>query len=125
MFLFPVTAKLTAIFLLFYAALSLAVIKRRFAARVSLGEGGDQILHRRIRVHGNFAEYIPFALIAFALLEAGGASPSALWGLGGVLILGRALHAAGILKNIFRARVTGMILTLAVLVTSAGMLFLK
>ncbi len=53
--------------------LSLRVIGMRRGRRVSIGDGGDDDLARRIRAQGNFAEYTPLALLLILLLELGGA----------------------------------------------------
>ncbi len=37
-----------------------------------LGDGGDPALLQRIRVHANFVEYVPFALLLLALVEMSG-----------------------------------------------------
>ena len=58
---------------LFFVFLSFRVIGGRRAARVALGDGGDRILLRRLRVHGNFAEYVPLAIVLMALAELQGA----------------------------------------------------
>ena len=47
--------------------LSMRMISNRVRARVNLLDGGDEALTRAMRVHGNFAEYVPFALLLMAL----------------------------------------------------------
>lgn len=49
-----------------------------------------------MRVHGNFAEYVPLAMILIMLAELGGASNRTLDALGLALLLGRAVHAFGV-----------------------------
>jgi uncharacterized protein len=84
----PLYAGLLAILFL---ALSIRVIQKR--TNVSLGDGGDPELLRRIRGHGNFAEYVPLMLLMMALLEYGGALPSwLLHALGITLVVARVLH---------------------------------
>lgn len=110
---------------LLMVVLSAGVIRQRGRARVSLGDGGDAGLIRWIRAQGNFAEYVPLALLLLALAEAQGAPAVALHGLGGALVLGRVLHAWGMVsaRDLHPARGAGMVLTFAVLVlTSAGLL---
>ena len=76
-----------------YLALSWRVVQQRGHGEVSLGDGGDAALLRRIRGHGNFAEYTPFILLMMALLEIGGAtSIYLLHGLGIALVVARVLH---------------------------------
>ena len=52
-----------------YIALAINVIRLRFKHRVSLGAGEVPKLERAIRAHGNFAEYVPFALLLIGLSE--------------------------------------------------------
>ena len=81
---------------LLLVGLSLWVAQRRHAVKVGLGDGGDKVLARRIRVQANFVEYVPLALLLLALLELSGLQGYALWLLGGVLLLARLLHAFGL-----------------------------
>ena len=84
----PLYAGLLAILFL---ALSLRVEQKR--SNVSLGDGGDPELLRRIRGHGNFAEYVPLILLMMAMLEVGGATPAWLLHLlGATLVVARVLH---------------------------------
>jgi uncharacterized protein len=101
---------------LLQCALTALVIARRLQAKVSLLDGGDAPLLARMRAHGNFTETVPMALILMALLESCGLQPTWLWALGICLVLGRVLHAAGVLVNGLRwSRFVGMTLTLIVL----------
>lgn len=84
----PLYAGLLAILFL---VLSIRVIQKR--THVSLGDGGDPELLRRIRGHGNFAEYVPLMLLMMALLEVGAATPAwLLHTLGVTLVIARVLH---------------------------------
>ncbi len=89
----PLYAGLLAIL---YLALSYRVVQRR-GHGVSLGDGGDAALLRRIRGHGNFSEYVPLILLMMALLEVGGAtSIYLLHGLGITLVVARVLHGVAL-----------------------------
>lgn len=126
----PVTALWAALLAPLFLFLSMRVVPLRAAAQASLGTGGNPALERAIRAQGNFAEYVPFALLLLALAEAGGAPGWVLHPLGGLLLLGRCIHAWGItrLKEDIRIRAAGMIATfttialaaVAALVASAG-----
>ena len=48
---------------------------------------------RRIRGHGNFAEYVPFILVMMAMLELSHASIYVLHAMGITLVVARLLHA--------------------------------
>lgn len=106
--------------------LSLRVIGLRRRKHVPLGSGGDAALERAIRAQGNFAEYVPFALVLMALGEAGGAPVAAVHLAGALLLAGRIAHGAGIARDPedFRFRVGGMAGTfLAIIVAALGALF--
>jgi len=81
---------------LFILHLSMRVISNRVRARVNLLDGGDEALTRAMRVHGNFAEYVPFALLLMALAEMQGGSGLFMHALGTVLIVCRLCHAYAI-----------------------------
>lgn len=85
-----------AIFSLVFTLLSFRVIRLRQTARVAIGDGGDKALRRAIRVHGNFAEYVPLALILIFAAESLGMSAVWVHGLCLALLIGRLLHAYGV-----------------------------
>lgn len=97
------TPKITLLFaslhVLLMLILAVRVVRYRRAQKIGLGDGGDKLLARRMRVHANFIEYVPIALIMLALLELSGLSASWLWALGGTLLLGRILHATGFSRH--------------------------
>lgn len=127
---FPaLTAFYAAWLAIYYVALSLWVIMGRASGNVLLGDDGDQALRRRIRSHGNFAEYVPFALLLIALLEIGGANHSVVRTLLIFLVIARIMHPIGLFtsKNMtkqFACRVGGVVGTLGVMVTAAIMLLI-
>jgi uncharacterized membrane protein YecN with MAPEG domain len=112
---------LAALFLL----LAMRVSLRRRAAGIDLGEGGDEELQRRIRAHGNFAEYVPFALLLVAMAELGGTGHILLHVLGLMLLLGRLLHAWGLASRSTAGRAMGMLLTFAVFGIAGVACFLR
>jgi len=85
-------------------------------------DGGVDDLTQAIRAHGNFVENVPFVLLAMALCELNGSSDLLLHVIGGMLIIGRILHARGLVINNFTLRRIGMILTFLSLFVSAGAL---
>jgi uncharacterized protein len=112
----PLATSLYAALLgLLFVALSLRVIRIRRDQGVALGDDGDARLQRAVRVHANFAEYTPLALVLIALLELGGATIWVVHGFGLALVAGRGLHAWGVSQTpeTFRFRVLGMALTFA------------
>ena len=117
----PVTTLYAGLLGLFYVALAANVIRTRVALQVNLGDGGQEILQRRIRAHGNFAEYVPLALLLLAFLESGGRPDWVIHGLGGLLLAGRLAHAYALSSSSRRpaARVGGMVATLSVIASAA------
>lgn len=93
----PITALLTGVFAIMMVALALLVSLRRRQQKISLGDGDDDILRRRIRAHANFAEFVPFALIALGLVELTGASLALVSSMATSLLVSRVIHAYGIL----------------------------
>lgn len=99
---------------LLYVALSFYTIAGRFKHRVILGDGGNHNMLQRIRVHANFAEYVPFILILMALYENMYAVNFMLLHIAGImLVLGRIIYSLNMLEliKIPAGRQTGMVLT--------------
>lgn len=117
-----ITPLYAAILALMFILLSLRVILLRREVRVALGDGGNSQLLRRQRVQGNFAEYVPFALVLMALAELQGAAAWTLHLIGVALLVGRIAHAAGVSRTPepYRLRVAGMGLTFAALSIAAA-----
>ena len=113
-----------AIFAVMLVALSLYVAKTRGDVRVAIGDGGNIVLRRRIRVQGNFTEYVPMALILFTFVEVQGWPRWLVHGLCLVLLAARLLHAYGIAQEPedIRLRATGMATTALLLVAAAVLL---
>lgn len=114
-----VTLAVAGILGLIYVGLSLNVSKARRASHVSLGDGNEAApaLQIAIRMHGNFAEYVPLALILLGGIEASGAAHWLVGLLGVLLICGRAVHPLGLIRpapNPFR--VCGAVLTWVVII---------
>lgn len=81
---------------LLYLALAAYVVRHRYRTRIGIGDGGDPALSRAIRVHGNFAEYVPLALVLLLLLALAGWGSLYIHVLGGTLFVARAAHALGL-----------------------------
>jgi len=116
-----VTAIYAALLALLFLALAFLVIRQRYRTQVSLGTGNDPGLERAARVHANFAEYAPFALLLVLLAELLGAAWWWLHPLGLALVAGRALHASGVSQTPenLRFRQIGMMLTFTVIAAGA------
>lgn len=75
--------------------ISIRVGQMRQAAKVSVGDGGDERLVRRMRAHANFVENTPLVLILIGAVDLSGKGLSWLPIVGGVYMLGRVGHALG------------------------------
>jgi uncharacterized membrane protein YecN with MAPEG domain len=115
-----------AVFAILFVMLSLRVIGARRSTRIPIGVGGNIALERRIRVQGNFAEYVPLALILFVFIELQGWSHWLVHGLCLLLLAGRLLHAYGVSQEPedFRIRVTAMAMTFTATLIAAVLLLL-
>ena len=122
-----ITPVYAALLGLLFIALSVRVIRLRRTRKVAIGVKGDPVIERAMRVHANFAEYAPLALLLIAMLELKGAAGLWIHALGALLLAGRALHAYGLSRpdEDFRFRVAGMSLTLSAIgLASASLLAL-
>jgi uncharacterized membrane protein YecN with MAPEG domain len=104
------------------ALLNIWIAKRvgalRHASKISIGDGGNDVLAARMRAHANFVEYTPFVLILVALIEMAVGSATWLWAVGAVYLLARICHAFGMDRrqpDPLRLRLGGIVVTLLVL----------
>ena len=67
----------------------------RRAAKVSVGDGGDERLTRRMRAHANFIENTPLVLILIGAIELAGKGGSWLAVVGAGYMLARVCHVLG------------------------------
>lgn len=114
----PIYAALMAIF---FVVLSIRTIRQRRKLKIGLGDAGNYDMQRAVRVHANFAEYVPLGLLMIYLVEQSGVYAWLLHALGMGLLVGRLLHAYGVSqkRENFAFRVTGMVLTFTVLIACA------
>lgn len=107
-----------------YIAMALYVIAGRIKYKISIGDGGNELMARRIRMHGNFAEYAPFGLMLLFLLDEAACSAVMVSVLGTMLVLGRIFHAIAFsrLKGPRFFRQIGMALTFISILAMSGLL---
>jgi len=117
-----ITALYAGLLALLFVLLSVQVIALRRSGKVALGDGGNALLARRIRVHGNFAEFAPLGLILVGLSESLIAPPLLVHALGLALLVGRMSHAWGMSqpREVLAFRSVGMMLTFGMLLVGAG-----
>lgn len=89
----PLTALYGAILALIVIALAINVTMHRARLRIALGDGGNPVMLRMIRVHANAAEYVPLAIGLMLAYELNGGSHIALHAVGIALIAGRILQS--------------------------------
>jgi uncharacterized protein len=112
MIVIPVSAIFIGIFAVFQIPLTIMVGYRRARTGIQFFDGGDQILLRRMRAHGNYTETVPIVLLAMVAAEVTGAPSWLLWVGGASLLAGRAMHAAILVARGWGLpRAIGMILT--------------
>ena len=111
---------------LLFVTLSVRAIQLRRKFNIGVGDGGSVEMLRAMRVHANFAEYVPLTLLMIFMLESSGAYGWLIHTLCVGLIVGRLSHAYGVreVSEDLRYRVFGMSLTFTALVVSAASLLL-
>ena len=120
--MFPIVVPgYAAVFALIFVLLAINVTRLRQQHKVSIGAGNHRDLERAQRVHANFAEYVPFALLLLAFMEMQRQSIYAIHILAIILLVGRLLHAYGTGQQPenMTCRGLGYLATLVVLVVAA------
>jgi uncharacterized protein len=85
----------------------------RTREKISIGDGGNEALIRRMRAQANFVEFAPFVLILVALLELATGTSLWLWGASALFIIARIAHAFGMDGN-DKARGMGILFTMLI-----------
>lgn len=116
-----VTALYAGLIALLYLFLSYKVVESRRSQRVSVGDGGDKLVRKRMRTHANCAEYAPIGLILLMLVEMQGMDLRLVHLFGLILLAGRLAHAYGFgsTPQIVPLRKLGMYLTLLMIICTA------
>ena len=116
-----ITPVYAALATLLFVYLSFRVIGMRKSEKISLGDGANKEMGKRIRIHANFAEYTPLIILLMLLAELQNAPAWTLHLIGLALLVGRILHAYAISQSPqnFNLRTAGMVLTFAALVAGA------
>jgi uncharacterized membrane protein YecN with MAPEG domain len=96
MMMAPITGVYAALAGLMSLALAALVVRARRRYKTSLGTGKEPAVEMAVRVHANFIEYVPLALLLMLLGEFNGVSSPALHGAGILLLVSRILHALGL-----------------------------
>ncbi len=114
----PITLTIAGAAALVNIWLMVRVGQVRTSEKVSVGDGGNEKVIRRMRAHSNFGESVPLVLILVAVIELaslqhGEQSPTWLWIVAGLYLLGRIAHGIGMDDGKFGlGRMIGTIITM-------------
>lgn len=113
----PITLTVAGAAALINIWLMIRVGQVRTSEKVSVGDGGNEKVIRRMRAHSNYIESAPFVLLLVAAIElASATSPTWLWIVGGLYLLGRVAHGVGMDDGKFgKGRMIGTIVTMLTL----------
>ena len=115
----PITLTVAGAAALLNIWLMIRVGQVRTSEKVSVGDGGNEKVIRRMRAHSNYIETAPFVLILIGLIEMTGTSstsPTWLWIVGGIYLLGRIAHGIGMDDGKFgKGRMIGTLITMLTL----------
>lgn len=113
-----------ALLALLFVALSIRTLRLRRRLRIGIGDAGNEQMLRAMRVHSNFAEYVPLTLFLIYLAEVQGAHALFIHALGLCLLAGRLSHAYGVSQanENYTFRVVGMSMTFASLISASAYL---
>ncbi len=117
----PISLTIAAAAALLHIWLAARVSQLRNRYKISVGDGDNPALLRRMRAHANFGESTPLFLILLALIEHARGSELWLWGAAILFIVARILHAFGMDRASLRMlRMIGMMGSTLILVGLAG-----
>ncbi|WP_417621116.1 MAPEG family protein [Parasphingorhabdus sp.] len=113
----PITLTVAGAAALINLWLMMRVGQVRGSEKVSIGDGGNEKVIRRMRAHSNYIESAPLVLVLVGVIElASTTSPTWLWIVGGLFLLGRVAHGVGMDDGKFgKGRMIGTIVTMLTL----------
>lgn len=127
MTILPISLTIAAGAVLLNLWLTMRVGRVRGQEKVSIGDGGNERVIRRMRAHSNFVENTAFVVILLALVELGLGSSIWLWGVGALYLVARILHALG-MDGMMWGRMVGttvtMLVQLGLAVTALAIVYL-
>ncbi len=91
----PVTLTAAGVAALINIWLAVRVGQVRTKEKVSVGDGGNDAVIRRMRAHSNFSEFTPIVLILIGALEYATGTSVWLWAVMAIFSLARIAHAFG------------------------------
>ncbi|WP_339692904.1 MAPEG family protein [uncultured Parasphingorhabdus sp.] len=113
----PITLTVAGAAALINIWLMIRVGQVRSSEKVSIGDGGNENVIRRMRAHSNYIESAPFVLLLVGAIElASTTSPTWLWIVSGLYLLGRIAHGVGMDDGKFgKGRMIGTLITMLTL----------
>ena len=106
-----------AAFLHLWLAMRVGQVRR--SEGVSIGDGGNERVVRRMRAHANFTENAPLVLLLVLAIELGGGASVWLWAAAALFVVARVLHGVG-MDGWYPGRAIGTTLTFALEIALAG-----
>lgn len=94
----PITALFAGLLTIFALVLSgyAGGFRGKSGISILFGSPENMELAERVRIHQNFLEYVPLALIMMGLIEINGGNTTFLYVFGVVLVISRIAHAIGL-----------------------------
>lgn len=122
-----ITPYYAAILALLFIILSVKTIKTRREHKVAIGDGGEKSILRASRVHANFSEYVPLALLLITMLEIQSYAQWIIHSLCITLVTARIVHAYGVSQTNenFKFRIFGTAMTINIIGICAFLLLAK
>ncbi|MFC4294739.1 MAPEG family protein [Novosphingobium tardum] len=93
--LLPTTLTALAAAIVINIWLSIRIGRLRTSEKISVGDGGHELLGRRMRAQLNFAENVPLVLLMVAGIELAGKGGVWLLPVAALFVLGRVAHGIG------------------------------
>ncbi|MCX7566354.1 MAPEG family protein [Sulfitobacter sp. F26169L] len=116
-----ITPLYAALLALVFIVLAVLVVRERIAIEKAPDGADETALNKSMRVHANFVEYVPLALVLMICAELQGAPVIAVHAMGATLLIGRVCHGIGMSSTpqIRVLRAGGFLLTSLMLIFSS------
>ncbi|HEV8077095.1 MAG TPA: MAPEG family protein [Marinobacter sp.] len=124
----PITGVFAAVIGILLLFLSAVVVKYRIKYRMGMGIAEDRDFEAAVRAHGNLVEYAPLTLLMLGIAELNGVPNGFIYWVGMAFVVGRILHAWGMLQGQggpHKARMVGILLTWVAILIIAVLLLLN
>ncbi len=117
----PITLTMAAAAGLINLWLAIRIGQVRISQKVSIGDGGNEFVIRRMRAQANFVEFTPFVLVLIAALELSGFGGTWLWAVGIIYMVSRLAHGLGMDGGGFKlGRMIGTLISMLTLLALSG-----